>query len=75
MDITLNNDAWDEVVRALRSGRVVFSTGSQERMADGLADWIESSLWLDDDDTTTLDFDWDGYLTVREAQHALERGI
>ena len=74
MDITLNNDTWEEVATMLRSGLVIFSTGHMERSADGLADWIEENLWLDDSDATTLDFDWDGYLMVTQAQQALYRG-
>jgi hypothetical protein len=69
MDITLSNDTWMKVIDALRGGTLSFSTGSMERAADGLADWIEEHLW--DDVETTLDFDWDGYTMVLVARRAL----
>jgi hypothetical protein len=74
MSIIKTKAEWMSVVAALRSGKVQFSTGSQQRGAQFLADFIEDALWLieDENEKITLDLGYDEALSVVQASGWLQ---
>ena len=59
-------ETWQGIAARLRSGRVRFSTGHQYRVADMLADYIDSAV-AGREGLVALDLDWDAALSVMQA--------
>ncbi len=70
---TKTADEWNVIAERLQRGNLLFPTGTTQRMAPSLGEWIEwrvSEEAAEGDATITLELDgdaWDAYLLIELA--------
>jgi hypothetical protein len=71
--LVMSTSQWKAIADTLEKGNVQFSTGSQQRGAQALAEWIHDKVEifdLSDDVGISLTLDWDETLSVHQAAAA-----